>query len=102
MVNGNRLRVRGYGTAVRVDGVDVAASIVDNDITVDAGSGILLETHGDDASTISQNRITAKDGSVAIHVASHSNPGKQRIEQNTISGFAEGVMRERGNSTLHE
>ena len=76
------LRVRGHGTALRVDGVDVTASIVGNDITVDTGAGIMLEAQGDDASTISRNRIAAKAGSMAIHVASPSDTGKQRIEQN--------------------
>ena len=93
VVSGNRLRVRGHGTAVRIDGADVAASIVNNDITVEAGSGILLETRGDDASIVSHNRIAATNGSVAIHVASPSKTDNQRIEQNTISGFAQGVIR---------
>jgi hypothetical protein len=97
VVTGNRIRCRGSGTAIRSDGVDVAASIMDNDITVDAGAGILLEGGGHDASIVSRNRIAATNGSVAIHVASPSHTDQQRIEQNTISGFAQGVMRERGN-----
>jgi hypothetical protein len=97
VVTGNRLRVRGHGTAVRVDGVDVAASIMNNDIAIDVGSGILLETRGQDASIVWSNRIAGTNGSVAIHVASPSKTAKQRIEQNTISGFAQRVIREGGN-----
>jgi Periplasmic copper-binding protein (NosD) len=92
VVSGNRLRVRGSGAAIRLDGSDVAASIVDNDITVDGGPGIMLEAGGHDASTVPRNRIAATNGSMGIHVASPSKD--QRIEQNTISGFAQDVVRE--------
>jgi hypothetical protein len=75
---------------------------VNNDIAIGVGSGILLETRGQDASIVSSNRIAGTNGSVAIHVASPSKTGKQRIEQNTISGFAQGVIREKRNETLRE
>jgi hypothetical protein len=96
VVTGNRLRVRGPGAAICFDGDYIAASIVNNDITVDTGAGIMLETGSHDACTITRNRIAATNGSMAIHVASPSKTGKQRIEQNTISGFKQGVKREGG------
>lgn len=95
VIAGNRLRVRGSGAAIRLDGSDVAASIVDNDVSVDVGGGILLETYGHDCSTVARNRISAANGTVGIHVASPSKD--QRIEHNTISGFAQDVAFERGN-----
>ena len=97
VVTGNRLRIRGSGAAIRFDGDYIAASIMNNDITVDTGAGIMLETGSHDACTITRNRIAATNGRVAIHVASPSKTGKQRIEQNTISGFAQGVKRKGGN-----
>ena len=54
----------------------------------------MLETGSHDACTITSNRIAATNGRVAIHVASPSKTGKQRIEQNTISGYAQGVKRD--------
>jgi hypothetical protein len=96
VVTGNRLRVRGSGAAIRFDGDSIAASIMNNDITVDTGAGIMLETGSHDACTITHNRLAATNGSVAIHIASPSDTGKQRIEQNTLSGFAQGVVREGG------
>jgi hypothetical protein len=97
VVTGNRLHVRGSGAAIRFDGDYISASIMNNDITVDTGAGIMLETGSHDACTITRNRIAATNGSVAIHIASPSKTDKQRIEQNTISGFAKGVVREGGN-----
>ncbi|HEY3281855.1 MAG TPA: hypothetical protein VGN26_06230, partial [Armatimonadota bacterium] len=97
VVTANRLRVRGPGAAIRFDGDYIAASIMDNDITVDTGAGIMLETGSHDACTITRNRIAAANGRVAIHVASPSKTGRQRIEQNTLSGFAQGVIRDGGN-----
>jgi hypothetical protein len=97
VVTGNRLRVRGSGAAIRFDGDYIAASIMNNDITVDTGAGILLETGSHDACTITRNRIAATNGSTAIHIASPSKTDQQRIEQNTLSGFAQGVIREGGN-----
>ena len=77
--------------------IDVAASIVKNDIAVETGAGILLETRGNDASVISGNHITATNGSVAIQVASPATPntGKHRIEKNIISGFAQRLSLDR-------
>lgn len=97
VITGNRLRVGGSGAAIRFDGDYIAASIMNNDITVGTGAGIMLETGSHDACTITHNRIAATKGSVAIHVASPSKTGKQRIEQNTVSGFAQDVKREGGN-----
>lgn len=96
VVTGNRIRIRGPGAAIRFDGDYIAASIMNNDITLDTGAGIMLETGSHDACTITSNRIAATNGSVAIHVASPSKTGKQRIEQNTISGFRQDVKRELG------
>lgn len=58
---------------------------------------IQLEARGHDASTVSHHHIVAKSGLSSIHVASRSDTGKQRIEQNTILGFAQGAIRKRGN-----
>lgn len=88
----NHLRVRGAGAAIRLDGVDVAATVTDNNITVDTGAGILLEGGGHDTSTVSGNHIAATNGTMGVHVASPSQD--QRIEQNTIAGFARDVVRE--------
>src|SRR5512136_293582 len=97
VVTGNRLRIRGSGAAIRFDGDYIAASIMNNDITLDTGAGIMLETGRHDACTITSNRIAATNGRVAIHVALPSITGKQRIEHNTISGFKQDVKREGGN-----
>jgi hypothetical protein len=42
--------------------------------------------------SIKDRRIAGSNGSVLV--ASPFETGKQRIEQNTISGFAQGVIRE--------
>lgn len=91
-VTGNHIRVTGLGTAIRSDGVDVAATIRDNEITVETGNGIMLEGGGHDASVVSGNRLTATNGSMGIHVAAPANAARQRIEGNTISGFAQDVV----------
>lgn len=97
VVSGNRIQVRGAGTAIRIDGDHMSASIVKNDIRVEQGAGIMLETGIHDASTIESNRTTGTNGGVAVHVARRSKSGKPRIERNVFSGFARGIEWGAGN-----
>ncbi|MCX7597279.1 MAG: hypothetical protein N2512_00200 [Armatimonadetes bacterium] len=94
VIAGNRLTVRGPGAAIRLDGEDVTASVTDNDINVDVGTGIMLETYGNDRSTVARNKISATNGTMGIHIAWPSK--NRRVEDNTITGFAQDVVLEHG------